>query len=118
MTPEKRQQLKELRQKLANLTPEQKAALTARGLIATIEGRVLSLHNTWMVYLQSNGQWPTVVGGYQQWKKAGRQVSKGQHGYSILFPAGEKDKETGDILEATAYYSGTVFGISQTEEVK
>ncbi len=106
-----------LRRKLAGLTEAERQELTARGIIATIEGRTLSLHNTLMVYIQCNGQAPSIVGGYQQWRKAGRQVSKGQHGYTILFPAGNKDKETGDIIDATRFFTGTVFDIAQTEVI-
>lgn len=114
---DRKDRLNQLRAKLAGLTEAEKEQLTSRGIIATIEGRTLSLHNTFMVYLQSNGQTPTVVGGYKQWLAAGRQVQKGQHGLSILFPAGSKDKDTGDILEATHFYAGTVFDISQTEPI-
>ena len=115
---DKKARISELRRKLAGLTPDERQAFTDRGIIATVEGRTLSLHNTFMVYLQCNGQTPSVVGGYQQWKRAGRQVMKGQHGFTILFPAGEKDKETGDILHANRFYAATIFDISQTEAIK
>lgn len=115
---EKQAKLKELRGKLANLSPEQRQALIDRGLIATVEGRTLSLHNTLLVYLQCNSQAPSVVGGYKQWKAAERQVQKGQHGYVIWFPVGEKDKDTGDIISAERYLTGTVFDISQTEPIE
>jgi len=118
MTPQRRARVKELRERLANLSPEQRQELINRGLIATVEGRTLSAHNTMMVYIQSNGTLPSVVGGYRQWKAAGRQVTKGQHGYVIWFPIGEKDTETGDILSAERYFTATVFDISQTEAIK
>lgn len=116
---------RELSQKLAQLPPDQRQALIDRGLIATVEGRMLSLHNTLMVYMQIPGifggngcKLPSVVGGFKQWKAAGRQVQKGQHGYTILFPVGDKDKETGDIIHAERYFTATVFDIGQTEEIK
>lgn len=114
MTDEKRAKIKELRQRLANLTDQDKQALINRGMIATVEGRVLSLHNTILVYFQSNGTTPTVVGGYKQWLRAGRQVRKGEHGRMIWFPAGQKD-EDGEIIECERFFTGTVFDISQTE---
>ena len=114
----RKDRLSELRRKLAGLSDAEKQALQARGIIATVEGRTLSLYNTYMVYIQSNGQTPSVVGGYQQWKRAGCQVIKGQHGMTILFPVGDKDKDTGDIISADRFYSATVFDISQTEEIK
>ena len=112
---ERKASLTNLRQRLANLTDTEKQALTNRGLIATVEGRTLSLHNTILVYLQSNGRTPTVIGGFQQWRKAGRTVSKGQHGFTIWFPVGEKNQETDDITAPDTFFTATVFDISQTE---
>lgn len=117
MNQARKDKLNTLRTKLANISPELKAELTKRGLIATVEGRTLSLYNTFMVYMQCNGQTPSVVGGYRQWLKAGRQVIKGQHGYTILFPVGQKNSD-GDIVEARNFYAGTIFDIAQTEPVK
>ncbi len=116
MTPDRSARLKELRGRLTNLTEEERKALTSRALIATVEGHVLSPANTMLVYLQSNGVTPTVVGGYQQWRKAGRQVSKGQHGFTIWFPVGSKNGN-GDVEDVETFYTATVFDISQTEEV-
>ncbi|KKM99532.1 hypothetical protein LCGC14_1146960 [marine sediment metagenome] len=113
----KKARISELRRKLAGLTEAERKAFTDRGIIATVEGRTLSVNNTMMVYLQCNGNTPSVVGGYKQWIKAGRRVMKGQHGYSILFPVGQKDKETGEITGATHFYSGTIFDIGQTESI-
>lgn len=115
MSIAKTERLQELRKRLSSLTEEQKQQLLSRGLIATIEGRILSPHNTIMVYFQSNGTMPTVVGGYRQWLKAKRQVKKGEHGSVIWFPVGSKDKD-GDIIEADTFYTAVVFDISQTEE--
>ncbi len=110
--------VKQLRKQLANLTPEQKQALTSRGIIATIEGRQLSLHNTLLVYLQCNGHAPTVVGGYPQCKRAGRQVCKGEHGYTIWFPVGPKSEDSDDVIQAERFFTGTVFDIAQTEAIQ
>lgn len=115
MTTEKKTRIKQLRERLANLSDQDKEALISRGLIATVEGRTLSLHNTLLVYLQCNSQAPTVVGGYQQWKRAGKQVKKGEHGFIIWFPVGSKDEDTGDILHAETFLTATVFDISQVE---
>jgi len=117
MTAERKERIKQLRDRFANLSDQEKQALAARGLIATVEGRTLSLHNTLLVYLQCNGRIPAVVGGYKQWKIAGKQVKKGEHGFMIWFPVGEKDEETGDILSAERYFTATVFDISQVEAI-
>ena len=115
MTDDKKQKVAELRKQLANMTKEQKDAIAAKGLIVTVEGRVLSLHNTIMLYLQSPHNTPTVVGGYNQWLRAGKQVKKGEHGYTILFPAGNKDAD--GTITATHFFTGTVFDISQVSDV-
>lgn len=111
---EKQERTRQLRQRLAGLSKDEREELARRGIIATVEGRALSLHNTYMIYLQCNGNRPTVVGGYNQWKRAGRQVMRGEHGYTILFPVGQKDQD-GDITEAHTFYAGTVFDIAQTQ---
>lgn len=112
---DKRARQAELRQRLAKLTDADKQALANRGMIATVEGRTLSLHNTLLLYLQSPRVQPTVVGGYRQWQRAGKQVKRGEHGSTIWFPAGEKT-EDGDIISADTFYTATVFDISQVEE--
>ncbi len=117
MSPERKQAVKELRDRLANLTPEQRQVLIANGVIATVEGRQLSLHNTLLLYLQSNGTTPSIVGGYQQWRKAGRQVKKGEHGMMIWFPIGTKTEE-GDIAAPERFFTGSVFDITQTEDIQ
>lgn len=114
----RKEKVKELRKRLANLSEEERQALANKGAIATLSGRVLSPYNTILVYLQSNGSTPTVVGGYRQWRREGRQVVKGEHGYLIFFPVGEvKDEETGDVIEPSKFYTTTVFDKSQTAEV-
>lgn len=115
---ERKEKIKRLRDKLSSLTEQDRQVLAARGLIATVEGHILSLHNTILLYLQSNGTSPTIVGGYQQWKRAGKQVKRGEHGYMIWFPVGAKDKDTGDIISAETFYTATVFDISQTESIE
>jgi len=112
----RQERVKELRTKLLALTPaEREAMIASRGMIATIEGRTLSLQNTIFVYIQCNGVIPTIVGGYRQWQAAGQQVRKGEHGFIILFPVGDKDQETGEVIGAARFYTGTVFDISQVE---
>ena len=119
MTDERKARLQKLQKQLKALTPEQRHELANRGIIATIEGRQLSTHNTILVYMQSNGRIPTIVGGYKQWKAAGHQVRKGEHGYSIWFPVGSKAKDDDEVEATENFYMGNVFDITQTEkEVK
>lgn len=117
-TKTRKEKMSGIRERLANLTEDQKAAIVARGIIGTVEGRTLSVRNTMLCYLQSDGRAPTVVGGYRQWLKAGRQVKKGEHGVTILFPSIGKPKNS-ETKETTDIYfmAATVFDISQTEPV-
>lgn len=115
----RKERVKQLRQKLAHLTDAEKANLQtlcqSRGLVATVEGRKLSLNNTILVYHQSMSETiPSIVGGFRQWQAAGRYVRKGEHGMLIWFPIGKKN-EDGDIDAAERFYTTTVFDISQTE---
>ena len=116
MNTTRKAKIQELRETLTKLSDDQKQKLLDRGLVATIEGRTLSPHNTILVYIQSSNGGPTVVGGYKQWQKAGRHVDKGQHGLMIWFPIGPKDQD-GNVVEKEGFYTGTVFDISQTSEI-
>ena len=114
------EKITEVRTKLANLTESEKQLLQAKALLTTVEGHILSVYNTIWVYLQAefSNITPSVVAGYRQWKNANRQVRKGEHGFIIFFPVGAKDNEGFLEGEPEAFYTATVFDISQTEEVK
>ena len=114
---ERKDRIKELQQRLTNLTEAERKTLQDKGIIATIEGRSLSLHNTLLLYLQFTPRTPSIVGGYRQWRKAGRQVNKGEHGAVIFFPVGDKDDD-GEIIEAQAFYTAIVFDIAQTAKIE
>jgi hypothetical protein len=59
-----------------------------------------------------------LCGGYQEWLKAGRVVSKGQKGIQILVPLVIKtDKEDPNSDTFLRFRVGYVFDISQTEEL-
>ena len=116
---DKQQRVNDLRKILKNLSPEQKNQLQSRGIIVTIDGHQLSLYNTLFAYLQSDRP-VTVVGGYQQWRKVGKQVCKGEHGITILFPAGPKikDDDGNETIQAEHFYCATVFDISQVQDIE
>ena len=105
--------------RLAKMSKDERARWQAEaGLVVTIEGRALSPRNTVLLYFQR--QDVSMVGGFRQWIKAGRAVRKGEHGLSILVPAGggTKQNDDGGEEEAQVYFiGGTVFDISQTEEL-
>jgi len=119
MSP-KQERLKEIRAKLKCLSEEERERLIEKiGRIVNIEGRPLSIHNTLLLYYQNIGRSVTVVGGFKQWLKAGRAVTKGEHGSLILFPVGLKDND-GEVEDEgdLKFWSANVFDISQTHEIE
>lgn len=59
----------------------------------------------------------TVVAGYKQWKKYGRQVMKGQRGYWIFIPAMSKSIVNGQAVEELErFLMAKVFDVTQTCE--
>lgn len=82
---ERRNAARSIAGKIAALPPEKRAELAAQvTCIPTIEGHVLTLVNTMMIVGQREGC--TMVGGYRQWRQAGRQVRKGEHAIYIWTP--------------------------------
>ena len=117
----KKVRIKEIRAKLANLSEEQRKAVAERFGIVTVEGHPLTPHNQCFLVAQAELNF-SVIGGYQQWRKAGRSVRKGEHGFLILVPAKQKQNDSGidNYLmddEDVRFYSATVFDISQTETI-
>lgn len=112
MTKKTKDKVSKARKALSKLTERERSLLLERGLIMTIEGQKLSAHNT--IALYSQGCNDSVVGGYQQWRKAGRQVRKGQSGFVMWFPAAKR----GDTdNEKPRFFTTTVFAMSQTDPI-
>lgn len=58
----------------------------------------------------------TQVAGYREWKDAGRQVRKGEHGIRLDAPVIVKDKETGEPRMVNVR-TVVVFDVSQTDPI-
>lgn len=92
--------------------------------VVSVEGRALSVFNSCMVWMQNPAA--SVVGGFQQWRKAGRCVRKGEHGAAIWVPvgrdAGENPASAADLEDGKGagvrFVLGTVFDIAQTDAVE
>jgi N-terminal domain of anti-restriction factor ArdC len=119
---EKRANMRALAAKISKMTDAERAALAAKlpGVV-TIEGRALSPHNQMMLAFQ--GEF-TVVGGFQQWKRAGRVVMKGQRGACIWFPLGDRKQDgtedttgAGEEKSSCRFGLATVFDVKQTEDL-
>ena len=117
---ERRERIRGLVKQVADMAPEAREELARHLPLVTVTGHPLSRTNCILIAFQG-GQGATMVGGFQQWIKAGRCVAKGQHGFSIWVPVGKKttDTETGEVhTDKTGFVLGTVFDISQTVEVE
>ena len=113
---EKRQKLRSIAQQISKMPESDRAAMVGHWP-TTIEGHRVSLHNALMIAFQVGA---TVIGGFRQWKKAGRHVRKGEHGLGICIPLGlqKKTDDNGDETETgelAGFGVATVFDISQTE---
>jgi len=114
---EKKEKIILIRKTLSEMTEEQRQAVADKLGIVTVDGHLLTPHNQCFLVAQSIINF-TVVGGYQQWKKAGRIVRKGEHGFLILVPSKQKVEENSEMIsdeEDVRFYSATVFDISQTD---
>ena len=84
--------------------------------ILTIEGRALSFFNQCLVVSQSERP-VTIVGGFKQWKTAGRMVRKGEHGLGIWVPTFHKSEDGQTVDDDPNFIIWYVFDVSQTEEI-
>uniref|UniRef100_A0A6M3L4X3 N-terminal domain-containing protein n=1 Tax=viral metagenome TaxID=1070528 RepID=A0A6M3L4X3_9ZZZZ len=110
---------KALAAKIRAMSPDELNRYVEAAPVVTIEGRQLSIKNQAMIMMQLDN--PTVVGGFRQWKQAGRSVQKGQHGAMILYPRtrSQADVDTDDQQkDAVTFGTATVFDVSQTAEIQ
>ena len=121
-TTDRKERFRALVRQVGRMTEDERMTLGRKmvGLV-TCEGHALSLGNTLLISLQSNGNTPTLVGGFRQWRKHGRQVRKGEHGLMIWFPkmvtGHSEEPSRGEEEAEVRFYAGTVFDIAQTEEI-
>ena len=107
--------------KIGRMTADERGKLSASlPVVATVEGRTLSVFNQCLVASQYPSA--TLVGWFQQWIKAGRVVCKGEHGLAIWVPTHAKadpNAQSGEMSSAdeTRFIMGTVFDVSQTDEI-
>lgn len=119
-TEARRAQLRELAERVAAMTDAQKAELLDKvGTVITCEGHPLSPNNTVLLAYQADNV--TMVGGYNQWHTAGRQVRKGEKSLGIWIPKQPKqDSESPAPEEKNQrpfFIFGSVFDISQTDPI-
>jgi len=118
---ERRQRIAAIARKFASLPEAERIRLTSGRLLTTVEGHELSPCNTFLLIHQRDNV--SLVGGFDQWKKAGRKVAKGERALAIRIPCQRRTEapegvtaETGDDPGNPGVYFalGNVFDISQT----
>jgi hypothetical protein len=110
----KKAKMKQLAEQFAKMSEAERVELSNQlGSLRTIEGRPLSFKNSALLYFQKKGV--SIVGGFQQWKKAGRIVRKGEKALAIFCPASRKTEEGETSDSPSFFFTGSVFDISQTE---
>ena len=120
LAAERRTAMMQLSRTIAKMPDHDRMLLSERvGIVMTCEHKILSMHNQCMIALQN--QSVTIVGGFQQWRRMGRQVRKGEHGVSIWVPLGNRETEdTGshtNMADEKRFMLATVFDVSQTDEM-
>jgi hypothetical protein len=136
---ERRERFQALAKMVSAMPADARAALARRAGIRTIEGRELSAFNQCLVVNQLATA--SILGGFAQWKRAGRSVVKGARGLAIWVPTGRRvagagegraEPAAGDVFSLVdgpdsaagagegersavrGFVIGTVFDISQT----
>lgn len=121
----RRLKFKALWKQVSMMPPIERQLMADKCGLVTCEGHPLSPANTYLIILQCPGA--TVLGGFRQWRKMGRTVRKGQHGAMIWVPCGSRKTDAAPaaptaIGEPTEdgdsrFITGTLFDISQTDEI-
>ena len=123
-TAARREKMRGLARAVSAMTPEARMSIFSAHPVMTIEGKALSMYNT--CFLVSQLETVTVVGGFAQWRAAGRVVKKGEHGLAIWIPmkgAAQKEdpnRQEGEISSKDLeirFVLATVFDVAQTSEI-
>ena len=114
---ERRARVSALAGEIRKMTDSQRAQMAQQMPVITIEGRCLSVFNQCLLASQQGSV--TVVGGFKQWRSAGRIVRKGERGLALWVPlGGAQEGEDTDTEERPRFMLGTVFDVSQTDEIQ
>ena len=113
----KKSRIQTIRKTLSDMTEEQRTQLIEKfGIVTTIEGHPLTAHNTCFLYAQTEKP-VTIIGGFQQWRKAGRIVKKGEHSLLIFVPSQKGKEEQSADENDVFFFTANVFDITQTEVI-
>lgn len=107
--------------KVRALPADRQAALAAEYGTVTAEGHQLSAYNSIFLAMQA-GRPLAQVGGFRQWRKAGRMVSKGERAVGYMYVPMKRRNGDGDTAgsdgetdEKLRFRLVPVFDVTQTE---
>jgi len=117
-TAARRERFKGFAATVAKMTDDERWAMALKMPVTTIEGKALSHANTCLIALQLPTA--TIVGGFRQWRTAGRFVRRGEKGLCLWVPTGKGGSEDtpqpgGDEGKKIRFIVGTVFDVVQTD---
>ncbi len=101
---------------IRGMTQDQREAMATKIGTITAEGRALSFFNCCFLAQQS-GRHLAQVGGFRQWKKAGRCVKKGEHAIGAIYVPMSRKKKNGTEDEKdnrVRFLLVPVFDVDQT----
>lgn len=113
-----RAKMKSLARDVGAMPKEKQSELADKYGTVTPEGHRLSTYNTCFLISQAGARFPLAqVGGFRQWKAAGRAVRAGEHACGCIYiPLGCRRK-AGELTEdePTGFALVSVFDVTQTE---
>lgn len=96
----RRDALKKIACMVSEMTPDQRRAMVHKfGAIVNCEGRALSEYNS--IFVLSQAQNASMLGGFRQWRKVGRKVRKGAKALAIWIPTGSSEENTEAAADLT-----------------
>jgi len=115
----RKEALREVAKGSAALTEEQRLELAKNVFVNSVGGKSLSVNNK--LLLMSQSKTATIVGGFNQWREAGRSVKKGEKALYIWCPARATKDAKGNVIDPSDprslfFVLGAVFDIAQTQE--
>lgn len=96
------------------LSDADRETMASKMAITTCEGHVISPFNAIFAQNQTDIAL-TIIGGYSQWKKAGRQVIPGSHAFGYVYVPMKRKNAPAD--EKVRFRMVPHFDVSQTEEI-
>ncbi len=89
----RRERMGVLIKQVGELSPEEREEIARRMPIVTCEGHPISPYNACFLSMQTELNL-TIIGGFKQWQRSGRQVSPGQKAAGYIYVPMKKKKDS------------------------